>query len=92
MGRYIWESKADGNFAVSEDTENEPLGRGTEIRLHLKEEAVEYLEEAKLKVRRQTSEICTSCPLDLIHSASGRVLSGAKVRVTELFPTLACRN
>ncbi|CAM6096276.1 unnamed protein product [Calypogeia fissa] len=47
--QYIWESKADGNFAVSEDTENEPLGRGTEIRLHLKEEAVEYLEEGKLK-------------------------------------------
>lgn len=48
--RYIWESKADGAFAVSEDTENEPLGRGTEIRLHLKEEAGEYLEEDKLKV------------------------------------------
>ncbi|KAG6551890.1 hypothetical protein Mapa_006506 [Marchantia paleacea] len=47
--QYIWESKADGAFAVSEDTENEPLGRGTEIRLHLKEEAGEYLEEAKLK-------------------------------------------
>lgn len=49
-GRYIWESKADGAFAISEDTENEPLGRGTEIRLHLKEEASEYLQEDKLKV------------------------------------------
>lgn len=48
--RYIWESKADGAFAVSEDTENEPLERGTEIRLHLKEEAGEYLQEDKLKV------------------------------------------
>lgn len=48
--RYVWESKADGSFAVSEDTENEPLGRGTEIRLHLREEAKEYLEESKLKV------------------------------------------
>lgn len=47
--QYIWESKADGAFAVSEDTENEPLGRGTEIRLHLKEEAGEYLQEDKLK-------------------------------------------
>ncbi|KAH7287413.1 hypothetical protein KP509_32G055000 [Ceratopteris richardii] len=47
--QYIWESKADGAFAVSEDTENEPLGRGTEIRLHLKEEASEYLSEDKLK-------------------------------------------
>jgi len=47
--QYVWESKADGSFAVSEDTENEPLGRGTEIRLHLREEAKEYLEESKLK-------------------------------------------
>lgn len=49
--RYVWESKADGAFAISEDTWNEPLGRGTEIRLHLRDEAGEYLEEGKLKVR-----------------------------------------
>lgn len=48
--RYVWESKADGAFAISEDTWNEPLGRGTEIRLHLRDEAQEYLEEFKLKV------------------------------------------
>lgn len=48
--RYVWESKADGSFAISEDTWNEPLGRGTEIRLHLRDEAGEYLEESKLKV------------------------------------------
>lgn len=47
--QYVWESKADGKFAVSEDTWNEPLGRGTEIRLHLRDEAGEYLEESKLK-------------------------------------------
>ncbi|KAI4366312.1 hypothetical protein MLD38_022201 [Melastoma candidum] len=47
--QYVWESKADGAFAISEDTWNEPLGRGTEIRLHLREEAGEYLEESKLK-------------------------------------------
>ncbi|KNA11816.1 hypothetical protein SOVF_131150 [Spinacia oleracea] len=47
--QHVWESKADGQFAISEDTWNEPLGRGTEIRLHLREEAGEYLEEAKLK-------------------------------------------
>ncbi|GLU04588.1 hypothetical protein SLE2022_217260 [Rubroshorea leprosula] len=47
--QYVWESKADGAFAISEDTWNEPLGRGTEIKLHLREEAGEYLEESKLK-------------------------------------------
>jgi len=48
--RYVWESKADGAFAISEDTWNEPLGRGTEIRLHLRDESQEYLDEFKLKV------------------------------------------
>ncbi|KAL6845943.1 hypothetical protein ACP4OV_023391 [Aristida adscensionis] len=47
--QYVWESKADGAFAISEDTWNESLGRGTEIRLHLRDEAKEYLEEDKLK-------------------------------------------
>ncbi|CAK9858315.1 unnamed protein product [Sphagnum jensenii] len=48
--QYIWESKADGKFAVIEDTENEPLGRGTEIRIHLKKDASElYAEETKLR-------------------------------------------
>nr|AIZ68158.1 heat shock protein 90 [Albuca bracteata] len=47
--QYVWESKADGAFAISEDTWNEPLGRGTEIRLHLRDEAKEYLDESKLK-------------------------------------------
>ncbi len=49
--RYIWESNADGNFAVTEDTENEPLGRGTEIRIYLKSDAAEYAQEDKLRVR-----------------------------------------
>ncbi|KAL0351744.1 UNVERIFIED_CONTAM: Endoplasmin [Sesamum calycinum] len=47
--QYVWESKADGAFAISEDKWNEPLGRGTEIRLHLRDEAQEYLDEFKLK-------------------------------------------
>jgi heat shock protein beta len=56
--RYVWESKADGSFAISEDTWNEPLGRGTEIRLHLRDEAKEYLEEDKLKVSTHSFVFC----------------------------------
>lgn len=48
--RYIWESSADGNFVVSEDTENEPLGRGTDIRIYLKKDAAEYATKEKLQV------------------------------------------
>lgn len=37
--RYIWASTADGSFSIGEDTENENLGRGTLIKIHLKDEA-----------------------------------------------------
>ena len=46
--QWIWESKADGAFAISPD-DGEPLGRGVEINIYLKEEAQEYLDEDKLK-------------------------------------------
>jgi len=47
--QYIWESTAESTFSITEDTVNEPLGRGTKLILHLKEDAKEYLEEYKLK-------------------------------------------
>lgn len=34
--RYVWESNANGGYAISEDTQGEPLGRGTQIKLFLK--------------------------------------------------------
>nr|QBB20008.1 heat shock protein hsp90B [Ettlia sp. YC001] len=48
--QYIWASGADGAFSVSEDNgENEDLGRGTLIKIHLKEGSEEYADEARLK-------------------------------------------
>eukprot|EP00197_Chlamydomonas_leiostraca_P012972 CAMPEP_0202865410 /NCGR_PEP_ID=MMETSP1391-20130828/5942_1 /ASSEMBLY_ACC=CAM_ASM_000867 /TAXON_ID=1034604 /ORGANISM="Chlamydomonas leiostraca, Strain SAG 11-49" /LENGTH=829 /DNA_ID=CAMNT_0049545253 /DNA_START=106 /DNA_END=2595 /DNA_ORIENTATION=+ len=47
--QWVWSSGVDGGFTMAEDTEGEPLGRGTMVRLHLKPEALEYSEESKLR-------------------------------------------
>lgn len=46
--QYLWESSAGGSFTVRHDT-GEPLGRGTKIVLHVKEDQSEYLQENKIK-------------------------------------------
>ena len=47
--QYVWESSAGGTFTLTQDTEGEPLGRGTKMILHLKEEQLDYLNESKIK-------------------------------------------
>jgi len=46
--QYLWESAAGGSFTVRKNTVD-PMGRGTRIVLHMKEDQQEYLEERRLK-------------------------------------------
>merc|ERR1711959_491110 len=49
--QLIWESTADSSFTIKEDpnAETDPLGRGTRVTLHLKDDCKEFTEADKLK-------------------------------------------
>ena len=47
--QHIWDSTADASFTIAKDPRGNTLGRGTEIKLFLKEDASEFLEQTRLE-------------------------------------------
>merc|ERR1711972_1142057 len=46
--QWIWESTAGGTFTIGSDTKSD-LKRGTEIILHMREDATDFVDEKKIK-------------------------------------------
>lgn len=58
--QYVWESTADASFSIAKDPRGNTLGRGTEITLFLKEDATEFLNQARLEeIIKRHSEFIT---------------------------------
>merc|ERR1712054_31586 len=62
---YVWESAAGGTFTIRKNDE-ELLGRGTKVILHLKEDQHEYLGERRIKDLVKKHSEFISYPIELL--------------------------
>ena len=46
--QHIWTSETAASFTVEKDPEGNTLGRGTEVKIYLKEDSLEFLNHKKI--------------------------------------------
>merc|ERR1712062_550096 len=63
--QWYWESSAGGIFSIRPD-DGEPLGRGTEVVLHLKEDCKDYSGEKKIKELVKKHSQFIGFPIELL--------------------------
>eukprot|EP00746_Dinoflagellata_sp_MGD_P140590 gnl/MRDRNA2_/MRDRNA2_73825_c0_seq1.p1 gnl/MRDRNA2_/MRDRNA2_73825_c0~~gnl/MRDRNA2_/MRDRNA2_73825_c0_seq1.p1 ORF type:complete len:686 (+),score=65.44 gnl/MRDRNA2_/MRDRNA2_73825_c0_seq1:3-2060(+) len=63
--QYVWESTAGGTFTVCKG-QDDSLGRGTKVTLHLKEDQLEYIEERRIKDLVKKHSEFISYPIELL--------------------------
>lgn len=71
--QHVWTSTADSKFFVTKDPRGNTLKRGTRVTLYLKDDAIEYVEQDKIKnlVKRYSEFI--NYPISLYLSKEERV-------------------
>lgn len=47
--QYVWESTADSSFSIAKDPRGDTLGRGTEITMFLKEDALNFAKQSNVE-------------------------------------------
>ena len=63
-----WESDSGSSFTISDASDAEPIdGSGTRLVLHLKDDAMQYLESSKLEQLLQRYSEFIEFPIDLLH-------------------------
>ena len=68
--QHVWTSTADSKFFVTKDPRGDTLGRGTRVTLHLKDDALEYIEEDRIKNLVKKYSEFINYPISLYQSRS----------------------
>jgi len=74
--QYIWESTADSSFTVAKDPRGNTLGRGTEITMFLKEDALGFTQQDKIEELVQRYSEFITFPI-FLHKKSEKVVETA---------------